>query len=512
MLAPMKLRDTPAMLRRDFLELALASSLTPHLFPQSQGNTGAQQEFPVVNGLTRDVVDFILKTSYGDIPLEVIELGKKSILDGLGLSLAGSAAESGHIAREFIRRSELCGGSATVSGTGMKVPPRFAAFLNGISIHAFDFDDTQLAVGPGRVYGLLMHPTVTALPPALAVGEAAGVSGRELMLAYHLGVEVETKIALAISPHSYHSHITGICGPFGSAAAGIKLRKLDENQSLNAFGVAATAGGGLRTNFGTMSKPFHAGHAAEGGLIAVELAALGWTASHTVLEDPGGFFNAYGGAYEFEPDFLTKQLGNPWLFARPGVSIKPFPCGSLTHPGMDEMLRLIHQHNIAPQQVESVDVGTNEFALGSLIHHDPHTSLEAKFSMEFCLAILLLERKAGLTEFTDAVVNRPDVQAMIRRIHYSASSAAASAGLNTMSTIMHIHMKDGRTFSGHAEFALGSPQHPMSYQQVADKFRGCAEFAHWPKAKSEKIIEMVRTLESIADIRRLTALLGADKG
>jgi 2-methylcitrate dehydratase PrpD len=499
------------MLRRDFLELALTSSVVPHLFPQNQNSTDAQQAFPVVKDLTRGAIAFILKTEYSDIPSEVIELGKKSILDGLGLSLAGSAAESGHISREFIRNSELCGGSSSVSGTSMRVPPRFAAFLNGISIHAFDFDDTQLAVGPGRVYGLLMHPTVTALPPALAVGETTGASGKDLMLAYHLGVEIECKMALAISPHSYHSHITGICGPFGSAAAGIKLRKLDENQSLNAFGVAAVAGGGLRTNFGTMTKPFHAGHAAEGGLVAVDLAALGWTASHTVLEDPGGFFNAYGGAYEFEPEFLTRQLGNPWVFANPGVSIKPFPCGSLTHPGMDEMLRLIRQYSIKPQDVESVDVGTNSFALGSLIQHTPHTSLEAKFSMEFCLAILLIEGKAGLSQFTDAVVNQPDVQAMIRRIHYSGSSEAASAGLNTMSTIIQIHLKDGRTISGHAKYALGSPQHPMSYEQVADKFRGCAEFAHWPKEKSERIIEMVRSLESIRDIRQLTSLLRAEK-
>ena len=490
----------------------MASSLTPPFFPQEQSSTPSQQDFPEVTGLTRQVVSFIHKTNYSDIPAEVIEAGKKSILDSLGLSLAGSTAESGHIAREFIRASNVSGGSSTVAGTTMKIPPRFAALLNGVSIHAFDFDDTQLAIGPDRVYGLLMHPTVTALPPALAVAEAAGVSGKDLMLAYHVGAEVECKMALAISPRSYHFHITGICGQFGSAAAGIKLRKLDETQSLNAFGVAATTGGGLRANFGSMTKPFHAGHAAEGGLMAVDLAALGWTASHTVLEAPGGFFNAYGGAYEFEPEFLTKQLGNPWVFTNPGVSIKPYPCGSLAHPGMDEMLRLIQQHNIAPQDVETVDVGTNKFALGSLIQHDPHTGLEGKFSMEFCLAILLIERKAGLSQFTDEVVNRPDVQAMIRRIHYSASSEAASAGLNTMSTIINIHLKDGRTISGQAEYALGSPQHPMSYEQVADKFRGCAEYAHWPKEKGDRIIEAVRTLESMADIRQLTSLLSGERG
>ncbi|HVB97829.1 MAG TPA: MmgE/PrpD family protein [Candidatus Dormibacteraeota bacterium] len=459
------------------------------------------------------MAEFILKTNYSDIPADVIEVGKKSILDGFGLSLAGSTADSGHIAREYIRGSELCGGSSTVSGTNLKVPPRFAAFLNGVAIHAFDFDDTQLVVGPGRVYGLLMHPTVTALPPAFAVGEPAGISGKDLMLAYHIGVEVECKIALALSPRSYNDgfHITGICGPFGSAAAGSKLRNLNENQILNGFGVAATAGGGLRANFGTMTKPFHAGHAAEGGLIAVDLASRGFTGAQNVLEAPGGFMHAYGGSYEYEPGFLTKQLGNPWVFASPGVSIKPFPSGSLTHPGMSEMLRLIRQNKIKPAEVESVDVSTNKFALGSLIHHDPHTGLEAKFSMEFCLAILLLRGKAGLPEFTDAVVNRPDVQAMIHRVHYSGSAMAAAAGLNTMNTIIHIHLKDGRTISGRAEYALGSPQHPMSYEQVADKFRGCVDYAKWPQAKAEKIIETVRTLESVADIRELTPLLSGEK-
>ena len=320
----------------------------------------------------------------------------------------------------------------------------------------------------------------------------------------------EDQCALALSPASYHFHITGICGPFGSAAAGIKLRKLEQDQALNAFGIAAASGGGLRTNFGTMTKPFHAGHAAEGGLAAVDLAALGWTASHTALEAPGGFFNAYGGPDRFEPEFLTKQLGSPWVFEKPGVSIKPFPCGSLTHPGMDEMLRLIHQYDIKPQMVESVEVGTNKFALGSLIQHRPHTSLEAKFSMEFCLAILLIERKAGLSQFTNAVVNRPDVQAMIRRIHYSPSSAAAAAGLNTMSTIIRIQLKSGQTISGHAEYATGSPQHPMSYEQVADKFLGCAEYARWPTEKCKKLVEVVKALESIPNVRQLTALLAKE--
>lgn len=499
------------MLRRDFFQLAMASGFSALALRQGARQPGAHP-FPEAKGLTRYVADFILKTGYGDIPAEVIEIGKKNMLDGFGLSLAGSAAATGRLSREYIRSLGPCGGKATVAGTAMKASPRFAAFLNGISIHAFDYDDTQLALGKDRVYGLLMHPTVTALPPAFALAEPEGSSGKDLMLAYHLGVEVECKIAQAISPRCYENgfHTTGVCGPFGAAAAGLKLRHLNLDQCLNAFGVAGAEGSGLRENFGTMTKPFHAGHAAESGIVAVDLAALGWTAAQNILEAAGGFFHAYGGSYD--PEYIVGRLGSPWTFADPGVSIKPYPCGSLTHPGMDEMMRLIRQNNITAGEVESVDVGTNSRCYNTLIRHDPQTGLEAKFSMEFCLAILLLERKAGLGEFTDAVVRRPDVQAMIRRVHYHVSPVAEAAGYNKMTTILDVHLKDGRTISGRADFARGSPQHPMSYDDVADKFRGCADFAHWPKQKTEKIIAAVRTLESVPNVGALTPLLSASNG
>src|SRR5881628_3707784 len=145
-------------------------------------------------GLTRQVAEFILSTTFKDIPADVIELGRKSILDGLGLALAGSVAESGPLTREYLKSLGLGKGVATVIGSSIKAPVRFAAFANGIGIHADDYDDTQLAVAPDRVYGLLTHPTAPALPAALAMGEATDADGRSVMLAYHIGVEVECKI------------------------------------------------------------------------------------------------------------------------------------------------------------------------------------------------------------------------------------------------------------------------------------------------------------------------------
>src|SRR5690242_4754376 len=269
-------------------------------------------DFPKTPGLTKYVGEFTVRTKYEDIPGEVIELGKKSILDGLGLALAGSRAESGPISRNFVEGSGACGGKATIIGTAQKTSARFAALVNGISIHADDFDDTQLAAAKDRVYGLLTHPTVPVLPAIFALSEQRVISGKEWMLAYHVGVEVECKIAEAISPRHYEDgfHTTGTCGPFASAAAAAKLYRFDAARCARAFGIAASESAGLRENFGTMTKPFHAGRAAESGIVAADLAALDWTASEDILEAPRGFFHAAGGSYD--PAAIHGKLGHPW--------------------------------------------------------------------------------------------------------------------------------------------------------------------------------------------------------
>jgi 2-methylcitrate dehydratase PrpD len=468
-------------------------------------------DFPKTPGLTRYVGQFVLQTKYENIPAEVIELGKKSILDGFGLALAGSRAESGPISRKYI---EQCGANpkATVIGTAMKTSPRFAALLNGISIHADDFDDTQLAAAKDRVYGLLMHPSVPVLPAIFALAEQRPVSGKDWLLAYQIGAEVECKIAEAISPRHYEDgfHTSGTCGPFGSAAACAKLLGFDLKKTLNSFGLAAAQSGGLRENFGTMTKPFQAGHAAESGLVAAELVALGWTAAEQILEAESGFFHAAGGSYD--PSAIMNRLGQPWTFADPGVSLKPYPSGSLTHPAMTELARLIQENNIQASQVEKVDVGANHNMTTTLLHHHPKTGLEAKFSMEFCIAILLLEGKAGLAQFSDKVVQRPDVREMIRKINFYVDPQAESAGFDKMTSILKITLKNGKVIAGQAAFGKGSPANPMSFAEASDKFRGCAEFAEWPQAKTKKIITFVQTLEAAPDIAALSPLLSSVTG
>jgi 2-methylcitrate dehydratase PrpD len=457
--------------------------------------------------LTAYVAGFIASTRYTDLPAEAVRLGKKSILDGLGLALAGSVAKSGGLLRRHLQGLGCSGGAASIIGTSMRVPPRFAAFANGTAIHADDYDDTQLAAAKDRVYGLLTHPTAPALPAVLAVAERDGRSGKDLLTAYHVGVEVECKIAEAIHPRHYQQgfHSTATIGTFGGAAGLANLLGLSPEDVGVALGIAGSQSAGLRENFGTMMKPFHAGRAAESGVIAAEFASLGFTATPNILEAPRGFFLAAGGGYD--EGAIRGKLGKPWTFMDPGVSIKPHPSGSLTHPGMTLMLSLVKQHNIRPERVAQVKVGTNQNMPNALIHHRPKTELQAKFSMEFCMAILLLERKAGLAEFTDEVVNRPDVQAMIQKVDFGMHPEAEAAGYDKMTTILEIALTDGRKISGRADFGKGSPGNPMSYEEVAGKFRECAAFAHWPKAKADRVIELVKGLEGLRDVRELTALL-----
>jgi 2-methylcitrate dehydratase PrpD len=459
------------------------------------------------DSLTEYVADFVGATRYADLPADLLALGKKHILDGLGLALSGSAAKSGELVRRYLAPFDRAGGDVAVIGSGLRVAPRFAAFANGIGIHADDYDDTQLAVAKDRVYGLLTHPTAPALPAALAVAERDRRSGKDFMAAYHVGVEVECKIAEAIAPRHYQHgfHSTATCGTFAAAAAVANLLGFPPETIRRALSIAGSQAAGLRENFGTMTKPFHAGRAAESGLVAAEFAALSWTAAPNILEAARGFFKAAGGGYD--EGAIRGKLGDPWTFLSPGISIKPHPSGSLTHPGMTEMLRLILAHDIKPDQIARVSVGTNQNMPNALIHHRPKTELNAKFSMEFCMTILLLERKAGLNEFTDEVVNRSDVQAMIEKIDFGVHPEAEAAGYDKMTTLIQITLKDGRTISGRADFGKGSPAMPMSYDEVADKFLDCAAFAKWPAAKAKRTVEQVRRLEDVADMREITALL-----
>jgi 2-methylcitrate dehydratase PrpD len=497
------------MIRRDFFKtpLALAGFAMPASpKPQGEGGPAAGEELAQAPGLTRAVAEFIVSTKYEDIPDDVIALGRKTLLDGFGLALAGSASVLAPIVRQYIGALGVTAKPATVIGTAMKAPPRFAAFANGMSIHADDYDDT----------GSALHVAAPILPPAFALCEEKRRSGKDLMLAFHVGVEAASKIGEAIFPRHDREgfHTTGTIGAFGSAAACAKLRGLNVEQTAYALGLAASQAGGIRRNFGSMTKAFHAGHAAESGSVAADLAALGFTAAGDVLETPLGFFQAAGGG--FDPSRIVGRLGRPWMFASPGDLIKRFPCGTIQQPVMDATLRLIAQHAITAADVERVEVGGNQSNVNTLFRHRPASGLEAKFSMEFAVAILLVDGKAGLGQFTDASVRRAEVQEMIGRVKFYADPEFDTLGRKGTfqavleePMIIRVHMKDGRVLSARTDPAKGSPRNPMTYDEVADKFRTNTEFAKWPAAKTESIIRLVSSLERASTLAQLSAALGA---
>jgi len=460
-----------------------------------------------VAGLTEEVAAFVCNATAADLPATVIANGKKSILDGLGLALSGSVARSGDLVRHHLADIGADSGGATVIGSDKKVAARFAAFCNGVGIHADDYDDTQLAVAKDRVYGLLTHPTAPALPAALALGETTNASGADVMLAYHLGVEVECKIAEAINPRHYQHgfHATATCGTFAAAAAAGRLMGLDLEAMQRALSLAGSQSAGLRENFGTMTKPFHAGRSSESGVVAAQFASYGWTAAGNILEAPRGFFSAAGGGYDHAA--IAGKLGAPWTFADPGVSIKPHPSGSLTHPGMTKMLELIKANGIKAADVSRVRIGTNSDMPNALIHHRPRNELQAKFSMQFCMAILLIEGRAGLNEFTDEVVLRDDVKAMIEKVDFVVDARAEAAGYHLMTTYIDITLTDGRTISGMADFGKGSPANPMSYAEVSQKFLECVEFARWDIGRAREVVGMVAAFETLPDLHGLMGLL-----
>lgn len=491
------------MIRREFCKsLALTGWML-----ETPGRMWARPapEFPKSPGLTKYVAEFIVNTTYEKIPEDVIEIGKKTMLDGFGLALAGSNSVSGPRIRKYISTLSCSGGEASVIGTSMKTLPRFAALANGISIHADDFDDTGSGV----------HVAAPTLPAAFALCEAGNRSGKDLMLAFHVGVEVENRIGEAMSPRHNEDgfHTTGTCGSFGSAAVAAKLRGLNVSQTAVTLGIAASEASGLRDNFGTMTKPFHAGHAAENGIVAADLVQVGWTAAEDILEAPLGFFQAGGGGYD--PGALANRLGNPWMFVSPGDLIKRFPCGTIQQAFMDETLRLRKENRIAVADIEKVEIGGNRSNNATLFHHRPTTGLEAKFSMEFGVVIILLQGKAGLSDFTDGVVQRPDVQDLIHRTNFTVDpefNKAEGRGDNLQTVlvepgIIRIYMKDGRVIKGLTGPSKGSPQNPMTYEEVAEKFRGNAEFAKLSTQRAEFIIQQVKSLENLPDMSRLTATL-----
>jgi len=455
--------------------------------------------------LTQEVASFIVRTTYEDLPSEAIKIAKRCLIDGTGITLSGSTDPSSVILRKYL---ESLGGKpeASVIGTTLRVPASAAALANGTSAHAQDFDDTQLSHSPDRIYGLLMHPTTPVMAAALALGATRGISVRDLLTAFLVGFEVECKMAEAINPIHYKKgyHTTGTIGAFGAATACGKVLHLSEQEMRCTLGIVASMSAGIRANFGTMTKPLHAGRAAENGVVAAHLAQLGFTADPDVLENPWGYFKILGDS--FDPDKISGKLGSPHTIMDPGISIKPYPSGVLSHPSMNAMLDLVREHHLQPQDVAEIHLHAGSNILNPLRYALPQTGLEAKFSLPFCLASVLLRRGAGIKEFRDEFVRSPQVQELMKRITTILDPEIEAKGYEKILSRVEVKLNDGRVLKKESSPYKGGPENPLSDEELYEKFYSCAGFV-LPKERIIHVHQLLKGIEDLRDIRSLILAL-----
>jgi 2-methylcitrate dehydratase PrpD len=344
-----------------------------------------------------------------------------------------------------------------------------------------DWDDTQLAEGPGRPYGLLMHPT---MPPLAAALTAAGylasqqgvvVDGQRVLTAFMAGFEVGCKVAEAIAPDHYMRgfHTSGTIGTFAAAAAAANMMRLDPRQTARALGIAASMAAGIRANFGTMTKPLHVGRAAENGINAVLLAQQGFTANEEALDGRWGYLAVAGPGGESAR--IRERFGAPFSILSPGVSIKPYPSGVLTHPSMDTLRLLMSEHGLEPRDVARVVLSAGSNVLGPIRFQRAMTPLEGKFSFQFLLAAMILRGKVGTAEFTAEFVASDDCQQMQSLVETRFDQDIEAMGWDKIRSRIDLATRDGRQFTRWAdERYRGGPDHPLTDAELEAKFQDCA--------------------------------------
>jgi 2-methylcitrate dehydratase PrpD len=459
--------------------------------------------------VTQAVLDFVERARWDAFPSEAVSVAKRCVIDGLGVTLAGSTTHASGILREYTLAAGSASDATAFAPTPVRTGAASAALLNGTSGHALDYDDTQLSTSPDRIFGLMTHPTVPPLAAALALGEREHASGTRFLEAFLTGFEVECKIAEAIHPHHYKKgfHSSGTIGTFGAAVASAKLLGLGREATAHALAIAASLAGGIRVNFGTMTKPLHVGRAAQNGVIAAELAARGFTGGHDALDPPWGFLQVFSFGDGFDADRIVGTLGNPYAILTPGVSIKPYPCGVLGHPTMDAMRRLVLAHDIRPDEITAIRLRAGSNILNPLRYPVAHNELEAKFCPAFMLAAVALRRRAGIHEFTDEFVRSAPVQRLMARVERILDPGIEARGFEKIRSTVEVDLADGRRLVEHAdERYRGGPDLPFTRADLHEKFSECASLV-LPPAAVDEAFASGESIERLSDVAMLVRVL-----
>jgi 2-methylcitrate dehydratase PrpD len=440
--------------RRRFIGAsALAGSMALAVPPA----TPATPEQP--KDVTRILAKYIVAGQLADIPAPVRKEAARTLLNWVGCTIGGSQNEAVGIAvsalTPFFGKPQ-----ASLLGRKERVDIFHASLLNGIASHVLDFDDTHLRT--------IIHPAGPVVSAILALAEYQPVSGADFLNAMVLGIETECRIGNAVYPAHYDAgwHITGTAGVFGAAAASGKLLGLTEQQMVWALSLAATQPVGLREMFGTMTKSFHPGRAAQNGLTAAFLASRNYTSSDHGIEAKSGWANVLSTTRDYTE--ITDKLGQTWEVSL--NTYKPFACGIVIHPAIDGCIQLRNQYQLTADQIDRIDLKVHPLVLELTGKKTPQAGLEGKFSVYHASAAAIVEGAAGERQFSDEAVRNPVIMALRDRV-----TATIDPAIKEDQVRITVTLRDGRKLEKYIEHAVGSVTNPMSDKELEAKFAGQAD-------------------------------------
>ena len=440
-------------------------------------------------GATAILAEFASKTRIADISAEAVAATKRHILDCAGVTLAATVESAGRIVLDITREQ---GGApqARVLGSSLRTSAVAAAWANGALAHLLDFDDTGFS-----------HPTACILPGALAMVEEAGATGGDLVAAVCVGLEIFERMSLSGRQHEPELrrrgfHPTSLYGCSAAAAAAGSIVRLNPAQMAVAIGLAAANAGGLTQHFGTWGKGIHAGNAARAGVTSVLLAKKDYFADPDGLDGDYGFFSAFHGAGNYDLGNVADALGTHWSIVDPGLSIKRYPCCGATLRALDAAQGLLREHGIKFDDVATLQVDVHPDLLCTVRFHKPTQGFRGKFSIDYVLAAMLLDGRVDLASFTDEYCNAPRMRASLDKVQVIAHPEWPDDKPSRRNSPVMITMKDGRKFTKSVEKVRGSPENPLTRDELMDKYRGCASRV----LKGERLERSITVLENLEKI------------
>ena len=439
------------------------------------------------------LASFVANYPTDEVPPEIMHLATRCIMNYCGVALYGSLDPSLDILLGLFT-SEGASPHATIIGKSERTSFLNAALANGYSGHLEDYDDTHTSV---------IHPTSPIFPAALAISEQQTVSGKDVVAAYAIGAEVACRVGSLISAHFLEGaeawHITNTCGVLGAASAAGRLFGLTEPQLVHALAVAGTQAMGVREVFGSMCKPFHAGKAAQNGLLAATLVRRGFTGTDNIFTGSRGFMGVMAKDYDLEQ--LTEGLGSHWEL--PAVGLKPYACGAGNHALIDAMLALRKREGVTPEAVQHVHGSLRRFAPNLIRHRHPLSALDTKFSYFHAMSVALVHGTALPAQFTEELATDPVLHALRDKIDLVEDESQSRGSATVTMTLT-----DGRTYTARIEHATGTPGNPLSDAFIEEKFRALAS-AVLPGDRVERLTQMLWGIQKLDDASALAKLLAA---